>query len=712
MTAKYSMTISRLTVDKLGVKLYDKVSAVIAELIANSYDADAETVTVHAPMGLALAKRVGSATQDLEHEIVVEDDGSGMTASEVNSFYLKVGGERRKDSRGDISKKFKRKVMGRKGVGKLAPFGICGNIEVITAGGDVVDGLDVEGKPAKGHVISHLILRRGNILTDSDTAYEPDVGAFDGRVLSKPGTTLRLTEFSYRIVPSITELERQLAQRFGIATANWKIVLKDSSKTDSDPDQTKTVGDFQVPLMENTRISLLQSGTDPKGMPTYSVLGPENVNLTMNLNGAATPLTAGFEFEGQFYPVTGWVAYAKESYRDDLMAGVRIYCRGKIAAQTNLFNRKSGFTGEYTVRSYLVGRLDADWLDEEEDLIQTDRRDILWSDELCQAFQRWGQQLVECVGTLSREPLKKRIWDRFEETSKIQENIAKAFPGADQEPIRARARELAKFLGRSLREDELDDKENVKSIVRLTLDLAPHLTLNDEMRKAADVGESPLQVLTSVLRVARIAELSAFGSIAQERVRVIRKVETLKDDPSTLEEALQDLLANAPWLINPQWAPVVANQSFGTLRDEFTKVYKERTGNDLNLSPFSVSNKRADFVMAPFSGKLEIVEIKKPAHKLTNDEVDRISNYVELMTEFLADPKHKTFTELFSDFHVTLVCDGLSVKGSQKHALDGFIKTGRLEHLDWRTFLLRTRQMHEQFLQEADRQRKDAAKGP
>ena len=39
---RYTMRISRLTVDKLGVKLYDRVSAVLAELIANSYDADAE----------------------------------------------------------------------------------------------------------------------------------------------------------------------------------------------------------------------------------------------------------------------------------------------------------------------------------------------------------------------------------------------------------------------------------------------------------------------------------------------------------------------------------------------------------------------------------------------------------------------------------------------------------------------------------------------
>ena len=42
----YELKISRLTVDKLGVKLDDKASAVVAELIANSYDADATEVDV------------------------------------------------------------------------------------------------------------------------------------------------------------------------------------------------------------------------------------------------------------------------------------------------------------------------------------------------------------------------------------------------------------------------------------------------------------------------------------------------------------------------------------------------------------------------------------------------------------------------------------------------------------------------------------------
>ena len=51
VTSRYRMTISRLTVDKLGVKLYDRVSAVIAELVANSYDADATEVEIARPNG-------------------------------------------------------------------------------------------------------------------------------------------------------------------------------------------------------------------------------------------------------------------------------------------------------------------------------------------------------------------------------------------------------------------------------------------------------------------------------------------------------------------------------------------------------------------------------------------------------------------------------------------------------------------------------------
>ena len=46
-------------------------------------------------------------------------------------------------------------------------------------------------------------------------------------------------------------------------------------------------------------------------------------------------------------------------------------------------------------------------------------------------------------------------------------------------------------------------------------------------------------MITEILRTARLAELSAFGQIAEDRVRVIKRVEKLKDDPDTLEAAFQ-----------------------------------------------------------------------------------------------------------------------------------------------------------------------------
>lgn len=210
MDKKYKMTISRLTVDKLGVKLYDKVSAVIAETVANSYDADGTEVEIVAPMGVYLSTKIKGKLIDLGHTISVKDNGIGMIPEEVNDFYLIVGAERRTDpKRGDHSKLFGRKVMGRKGVGKIAPFGVCKKIEIITSGGETVDGLDEHGKHKKGYKTAHFILDRAEIMEDTDSPYYPEVGELDGIVRPNPGTCVKFMNFEYNRVPAIEQFERQ-----------------------------------------------------------------------------------------------------------------------------------------------------------------------------------------------------------------------------------------------------------------------------------------------------------------------------------------------------------------------------------------------------------------------------------------------------------------------------------------------------------------------
>ncbi len=251
MSKKYKMTISRLTVDKLGVKLYDKVSAVIAELVANSYDADATEVEVKAPMGEFLATKQSGKLIDKKYVIEVIDNGIGMTPKEVNDFYLIVGAERRTDTRrGNLSKIYSRKVMGRKGVGKLAPFGVCQKIEILTSGGKLVAGKDEKGKNAKGFLTAHLILDKSKILSETDKPYHPGLGQVDGIVSKKAGTTIKLTIFDHRKVPLMDDFERQLAQRFGVASPDWRIKLIDSLKTPSDPNYSRQVGEFSVAIMD------------------------------------------------------------------------------------------------------------------------------------------------------------------------------------------------------------------------------------------------------------------------------------------------------------------------------------------------------------------------------------------------------------------------------------------------------------------------------
>jgi HSP90 family molecular chaperone len=141
------MTVSRLTIDNLGIKMYDRIPRVLAELISNAYDADATKVTITLPLDQFLSDQ--AAGRGSGKVITVEDNGVGMTPQELNDHYLRVGANRRtRDDQGVT--KLGRRVMGRKGIGKLAPFGVCREIEVVTAGGD---------KTPQGYLVSHVVLR-------------------------------------------------------------------------------------------------------------------------------------------------------------------------------------------------------------------------------------------------------------------------------------------------------------------------------------------------------------------------------------------------------------------------------------------------------------------------------------------------------------------------------------------------------------------------
>lgn len=648
---RYVMTISRTTIDKLGIKLYDKVSAVVAELIANAYDADATKVTVTLPLGQWLASRGDGARSDLGLTITVEDNGHGIPPDDVNKYYLKVGLDRRSRSgKGSVSPGLKRRVMGRKGVGKLAPFGICHRIEVISSGGN---------KTPTGYPTSHFILDYTKILQETDSPYLPDIGTQDGKMTAGRGTRIILRDFERRLIPDAHQFNRQLARRFGLRRDDWQIEIVDSQ----DLSRRFIVGEFDIEVMENTRIDL----ADWK------------------------PVRVG----GTDLRVTGWAAYSKESYRDEEMAGIRIYARGKIVAQTRDFGIQSGFHGEHMARSYLVGEIHADWLDEDsgEDLIRTDRQDILWASESGEALQQWGQDLVREVAKRSSEPRRKKARQVFFEKSKLEAAVKNRY--ADVEIQRA-ALEVGALLGGIASLDELEDQEYVDNLKELVLTVAPHKVLVDALKEAGEGAAHPLEALANVFGRAHIAEFASLGQIANERILVVENLES-QLRPETDEAVLQSLLEKAPWLIHPEWTVLGSNETLETLRAAFGRWYKDQHGEEISTTTFEHKDKRPDFVLLTFSGSLQIVEIKRPKHRLTNDEFDRLQLYIDSLSKFL-DSHPKFAAEFPSGVRATLVCDGLSLKRAYQTAFEKLEGDDTLEHIKWEEFLKKTKKVHEDFL--------------
>lgn len=684
----YILRISRKTIDKLGVKLYDRVALVISELVSNSYDADARDVTVRAPAGQFLATRKAGKVEDKGYEIRVEDDGLGMNPDQLNNYYLVVGSDRRLDARGELSPGG-RPVMGRKGVGKLAPFGICKTIEIVSAG---EDASITPPDPSRPYHTSHVILNYDKITEQDDQLYEPDRGEKDRTFTDKRGTTIILREFLTRRVPDVEALTEQIAQRFGklLDASTFKVSLVDNAGA---PALAHVVMPLDLPQMPSTRLNF--AGPEP----TLARDNEIGYSAAHEL-GAATPLKAGFWFEGKFYPVVGWVGYSKEPVKRDIAAGIRIYCRKKFAAQTLSFEMASGFHGEYQVKSYLIGELYCDWLDEEEDLIHTDRQNIQWSSDVGVEFQKWGQDVIREIGRTARQPAAENTLDLFKKTIDLTSELGRRFPDKEQGEIRKRAKNIAETLARKMNPEEAADPQAAKEVITLASAFAPHLALSDELNSAAEASENlNVGMVASILSRAKLAENMTLGTIAEKRLRMIEQFRRLVHaKPASDEDALQKILEEAPWLIRPEWTPISENKSLKRVRESLERFLSDRLGSDVVLSAVLHPTKRPDFVLLGIQGPLQIVEIKKPAHEFDATDFTRLLRYVEAFDEFFADDSNKSALADVKSYKITLVADGIKLNQRDMLAFNQLRTQDKLEVIRWDVVLDHSRMVHQDFL--------------
>lgn len=659
---KYTLDIERTIVDDLGVKLYDKVAAVVAEIIANSYDADAEKVVVEAPLGKALATHKKGKVVQAGYEISIADDGHGMTPEEANEFYLSIGRHRREyTNQGDASREKKRPVMGRKGLGKLAPFGVCQTIDVRSAGGK---------KAAKGYQVTHFRLEYEQIVKETskeDREYHPRPLADDETWDSKPGTVIVLKDFLPKRVPDKETFGRQLSYRFGLGKEDFFILVKDNKE---DPESEFQISEVEIPLMEGTRIDLSK-----RPVPTDG---------------------------GKKLLVTGWAGMSKSSYKNEEFAGVRIYVRGKIASLTRDFGAPAGFTGEYVARSYLVGEIHADWLDEKEDLIQTHRQDILWSSELGQALSKWGREIIKEVAKAGREPRRKQVSEIFLKKSNLKEIAHERYNDLELEKT---VLELGEKIGRFASEEEIEDDDYVQGLSEIILTVAPHKLLVDVFKKIQDMakgGKVDLNELIKLFEMANIAQLASYGQIVSEKIKVIDVFERTIRQDGVDEKELQKLLEDAPWLIDGRWEPITSNQWFKTFRSAFEAWYEKKYSKKIVTSSSSKDKKRPDFIFLHVENSIQVVEIKPPNHEFNDEDWKRLNAYDDAMEDFFGT--HTSYKKDFPNgFGIILIADNVKLNDtSNKKAFASLKDKNKLDPKTWEDLLRDTKQFHKNFLDARD----------
>ncbi|MEI9994666.1 MAG: ATP-binding protein [Rhizomicrobium sp.] len=613
----------------LGVQMYaGRPVPAIAELISNAWDADARTVDVIVPMGEAWRP------DDAAHVIRVEDNGNGMTWDMIRDAYLDVGRDRREEDNTDKSPGG-RLLQGRKGIGKLAGFGVADVLEVQT----------VYRKPDKKLGERVLIWFKLDLqkLKEIERRPAPVDVIFAGPVSKAPakarttrGTTIILRRLHSRKARSSELFNHSMAERFLFIGPKFRVRLN---------------GDDLKPEDIN-----LQWRWPKAGWTKDHVKGCGDVRYWIGF----TP-TPRKQNEGQ-------------------LSGILIYTREKISQEAMVFDISGGVTGQHGLR-YLVGMVKAEWLDagiHETDFIATPRDAIAWESPQGAAFKEWGQQLV-----------KKYLAEWARRRAKLREKQIKELNPA----IAARIDHLApaykdvavQFVDK-FKSIEMEPSE-FEGILSWFLDALENATLRSILKKLRESDISDLAQLDDLLSKMEVRTAVTLLQIIDSNLAAIDTLQRMHDHDAKERGVLAKHLEGNPWLIDTTWMLNKAEGRVATwIRTEFGKKAgrQKRKGDD----------DRADFFCVAIGGTLHIVEIKRGAFvaRLADvNQANRYRDYVLKRFSELTDPKAIKYTQVQSHLIAARLHDeALSTAESLQN-------TGKVFFTSWDDLIERAKHSHRQF---------------
>jgi len=307
------MSFDPKTIEHLGIKMYSQLPNAIAELIANGFDACASEVFIH-----LLDNEEGK-------KIIVSDNGDGMTFEEVNNKFLVIGRNRREE--GDYISSCGRIATGKKGLGKLAFFGIGETITI---------------KTCKNGKRTTFTLDWNELTHTAGEPYKPKYRIEDCKKDEK-GTTIILSKLKRKSGFDINALSRSLAKLFNFPD-DFIVFLQLN-----DSDIIEITNKLKYEGIQEEFVWNLPDWLEEKGLTDYS----EYKNIRGKIVTTEKPLKPG-------------------------LRGVTLFANGRMVNQPEFF----GSSESSHFFSYTTGWLDIDFVDNwEQDVISTNRQSLDWENQ-------------------------------------------------------------------------------------------------------------------------------------------------------------------------------------------------------------------------------------------------------------------------------------------------------------------------------------------
>lgn len=554
MTAPvYEMLLTLNALEHLGINLYSNVPSALAEVVANSWDADATVVNVKF-----------DTTKDT---IVIQDNGDGMDFEDVNSKFLNVGYRRRENQPGKTNKN--RSPMGRKGIGKLSLFSIAKYIKVETAKDGNVNAFEMR--------IEDI---RKNISEDTDRYYPRPVPSpnldFDR------GTKITLWGLKKKQTFNTVEgLRKRLARRFSIIGLN---------------------DDFTVNI---NGVAITPSGREyfDKLQCLWTYGGKDKVNLDCpNVIWSEDRTSAVGKTNIAFHGWLGTVGHCNQLKDDsgESLNRIAIFVRGKMAQEDILRD----FAGRGVYSSYLVGEVHVDDLDQydgagsmlDEDAATSSRQKIVEDDP------RY-EEIKDVIGNELKHIQRSWAEQRSKEGTKdaLEIPVINGWVNALPKHLKPRAR---RWLGK-INQIRFDGEMERQQLWKHAILAFEFYSWGENLDQLENIDENNIEGAIALFNELDGLESTLYGQIVQNRIEVIRTLQERVDENS-LEKAIQKYLFDHLWLLDPAWERVEASE----IMESRVKSIFDQDADDLTEEE---RNGRIDIGYRKTAGKHVIVELIRPS---------------------------------------------------------------------------------------------------